>query len=252
MEQLNFPLLCAQDIECRVAQTGKRQTGAWCTLLLYKDARCDQRILDQTVGPFAWMRRHDFLNGNNYCTVSIKGPDGSWIDKMDVGTESNTEAVKGEASDAFKRACFNWGIGRELYTAPSIFIDLREGESYEQQGKVKVSASVSFSVGHIAYDEDRREITELAIIDKAGQIRFSWNKAKAEERQAATRDRIARAKEEKASKETAIRDLIGKVNAAQSRSELTAIWNGADSETQANHEFTEAVKAAASRFPKAS
>ena len=114
-----FRLLRADEIECRIAQIKKDGSGL--SLLLYKDARCDQNILDETVGPMNWMRHHTRENRN--CIVSIWDSEkGQWIEKEDTGTESNTEREKGLASDSFKRACFNWGIGRELYSAPFIWI----------------------------------------------------------------------------------------------------------------------------------
>ena len=171
MEKLTFRVLTADEIECRVAQAGKSGNRAYCCLLLYKDARCDQRLLDETVGCFAWKREHQLINGNLYCTVSIKSPDGEWVSKQDVGTESNTEAVKGEASDSFKRACFNWGIGRELYTAPKIFISLNDGE-YTDNGKVKVSQRLTFKVSSIEYD-NKRNIKSLVIVDGNGEVRYS-------------------------------------------------------------------------------
>lgn len=173
MEELRFRTLTADEIECRVAQTGKTAKGAWCSLLLYKDARCDQRLLDETVGCFRWKRKHELINGNLFCTVSIKDEDGEWVDKQDVGTESNTEKEKGQASDAFKRACFNWGLGRELYTSPKIFVNLADGEWFQQQDKVKVSPRVSFKVSSITYD-DKRNISTLTIVDSNGERRFSF------------------------------------------------------------------------------
>lgn len=115
-----FRPLRAEEVECRVAQVDKYNLK-WLQLLLYKDARCDQNILDETVGPMDWQRHHSRDNAN--CIVSIWDENKKqWIEKEDTGTESNTEAQKGLASDSFKRACFNWGIGRELYTAPTIFV----------------------------------------------------------------------------------------------------------------------------------
>ena len=114
-----FRTLRADEIDCRIAQVKKDGSGL--SLLLYKDARCDQNILDEVVGPFNWKREHTRDNKN--CIVSIWDKEkGQWIGKEDTGTESNTEREKGLASDSFKRACFNWGIGRELYTAPFIWI----------------------------------------------------------------------------------------------------------------------------------
>lgn len=114
-----FRTLRADEIDCRIAQVKKDGSGL--SLLLYKDARCDQNILDEVVGPYNWKREHTRDNKN--CIVSIwDEKKGQWISKEDTGTESNTEREKGLASDSFKRACFNWGIGRELYTAPFIWI----------------------------------------------------------------------------------------------------------------------------------
>jgi len=115
--ELKFRSLKADEIDCRVAMC--KESGL--SLLLYKDARVDQNILDETVGPMNWQRRHTRDNAN--CIVSLWDEDKQqWIEKEDTGTESFTEAEKGLASDSFKRACFNWGIGRELYTAPFIWI----------------------------------------------------------------------------------------------------------------------------------
>lgn len=114
-----FRTLRADEIDCRISRINKDGSGL--SLLLYKDARCDQNILDEVVGPYNWKREHTRDNKN--CIVSIWDEEkGQWIGKEDTGTESNTEREKGLASDSFKRACFNWGIGRELYTAPYIFI----------------------------------------------------------------------------------------------------------------------------------
>lgn len=116
-----FRDLRADEIECRIGQINKQGKGL--SLLLYKDARCDMAILDETVGALNWQREHYEVKGNMYCKVSIWDTEkNTWVWKSDCGTESNTEAQKGEASDSFKRACVNWGIGRELYTSPFIWV----------------------------------------------------------------------------------------------------------------------------------
>lgn len=154
-----FRLLRADEIECRVGQT---KAGKGLSLLLYKDARCDQNILDETVGPMNWMRKHERENAN--CIVSIYDQDKcEWISKEDTGTESKTEAEKGLASDSFKRACVNWGIGRELYTAPFIWIG-------GDPDKLKYE---KFTVAEIGYD-DREEINALAIANKNGCIVYRY------------------------------------------------------------------------------
>lgn len=124
MAKLEFRDLRADEIDCRISTVSKDDQGniTGMSLLLYKDARCDMNILDETVGAYNWQREHSRDNAN--CTVAIWDEDKKqWIRKEDTGTESQTEAEKGLASDSFKRACFNWGIGRELYTAPFIWIE---------------------------------------------------------------------------------------------------------------------------------
>ncbi len=159
-----FRLLRADEIECRVGQT---KAGKGLSLLLYKDARCDQNILDETVGPMNWMRQHERENAN--CIVSIYDEKkGQWISKEDTGTESKTEAEKGLASDSFKRACVNWGIGRELYSAPHIWIN-------GDPDKLKWE---KFTVAEIGYD-DREEINALAIADKTGNIVYRYGNTSA-------------------------------------------------------------------------
>lgn len=116
--ELKFRNLRADEIDCRI---GTAKEGKGVSLLLYKDARCDMAVLDEAVGSMNWKKSYSRENRN--CTVEIWDDDKKqWISKEDTGTESNTEAEKGLASDSFKRACVNWGIGRELYTAPFIWI----------------------------------------------------------------------------------------------------------------------------------
>ena len=154
-----FRDLRADEIECRVA----RVNGYGVSLLLYKDARCDMNILDETVGAERWQRVHDVVNGNLYCSVGIrfdrKDGFGEWVYKQDVGVESNTEKEKGQASDSFKRACFNWGIGRELYTAPSITIHPNDCNITESNGRK--ACYDSFEVQKIIIENKR--IVALAI-----------------------------------------------------------------------------------------
>jgi hypothetical protein len=151
--KLEFRLLTAEEIDCRVSVCNQWGVG----LLLYKDARCDQNILDETVGAMNWQRHH--LRDNANCIVSIWDDEKKqWIEKEDTGKESNTEAEKGLASDSFKRACFNWGIGRELYTAPNMFVlkkDLKNHEEFEWQGKKKYTTKDTFTVTEIEYLEGK-------------------------------------------------------------------------------------------------
>ena len=164
--------LYASEIECRVAQCGKKGEGAWCSLLLYKDARVDMRILDEVYGPMNWQREHTIIGENLYCTIKIFDPaKGEWICKQDVGTESFTEKEKGQASDSFKRAGFNVGIGRELYTAPKIFINLDKNEWDDKGGKAV--PKISFDVADIDYD-DGGNICYLIIVDNKGREKYRF------------------------------------------------------------------------------
>lgn len=165
MKKLEFRLLTPEDIEVRVAQVTEKR----CSLLLYKDARCDMNILDETVGAYNWKREHSRDNAN--CTVSIWDEDKKqWISKEDTGTESFTEKEKGLASDSFKRACFNWGIGRELYTAPFIWIPAAECDIGEKNGKKIVKNT--FSVVSIGYDNNRRIQALVICNDKTSEVCF--------------------------------------------------------------------------------
>lgn len=162
--------LRADEIDVKVKQFTK--DGSSVMVLLYKDARCDMDILDEVFGMTGWKRRHEFKNGSNYCVVSIWDANkNEWIDKEDVGTESNTEKEKGQASDAFKRACVNVGIGRELYTAPKgMWIRLNEGESRKVGDGYRINTT--FRISRIEYS-DKREIKHLEIVDDKGAVRYS-------------------------------------------------------------------------------
>lgn len=154
--KLEFRALRADEIECRIGTISAKGLS----LLLYKDARVDQNILDETVGCLNWQRRH--CRDNQNCIVSIWDDEKKqWIEKEDTGTESNTEKEKGLASDSFKRACVNVGIGRELYTAPFIWISANDANIQTiQNGKCRCNDK--FFVEAIRYDENKN-IVALSI-----------------------------------------------------------------------------------------
>lgn len=156
-----FRLLKADEISCRVNQINDKGL----TLLLYKDARVDMDILDETVGCMNWKK--EYTRDNRNCIVSIWDEEKKeWISKEDTGTESNNEAEKGLASDSFKRACVNWGIGRCLYTAPFIWIDAKTANIYKNE-KNKWTTKDSFKVTKIGYDKNRN-IIGLSIKNQKG------------------------------------------------------------------------------------
>ena len=172
-----FRVLRPDEVEVRVSQIVE---GKGLFLLLYKDARCDMRILDETVGPSRWQREHYECKGNLFCRVGVNF-DGEWVWKSDCGTESNTEAKKGEASDSFKRACFNFGIGRELYTAPRIWIPADKCEIKKNGKTGRLACYDRFEVKRM--DVSGGTITALEIARK-GQVVFSWATNRKEQKQA--------------------------------------------------------------------
>ncbi len=170
-----FRGLRPDEIDVRVGSVSAK--GA--SLLLYKDARCDMNILDETYGPEGWQRKHEVINGNLYCGIGIWNKDiNEWVWKWDCGTESYTEKEKGEASDSFKRAAFNIGIGRELYTGGYIFVNCETVEDPPKSKKYILKNKYQFSgayVSDIRYKETehKREIIGLVIKDSKGITLFS-------------------------------------------------------------------------------
>lgn len=153
---MEFRALKADEIDVRIQSVQKDGKGL--ILLLYKDARVDMNILDETVGCENWQREHYECKGNLFCKVGIRTKDGDWVWKSDCGVESNAEAQKGEASDSFKRACFNIGIGRELYTAPFIWVpaskcNIQNGKCFDR-----------FTVEKIV--TENKTITAISIINE--------------------------------------------------------------------------------------
>lgn len=160
---MKFRTLKESEIDVRVQSV----TEKGCILLLYKDARCDMNILDETVGAMNWRREHTRDNAN--CIVSLWDEDKKqWVSKEDTGTESNTEKEKGQASDSFKRACFNWGIGRELYTSPFIWVNAADCNIKDIKGRK--ACNDKFYVEAIKYDENKN-IIALAIKNVANKKR---------------------------------------------------------------------------------
>lgn len=137
--------LTKDEVEARIGQ--KTKDGSKATLLLYKTARTDMKLLDEMFGSLNWQCSYENIDGKMYCTISVWDNEKKcWVSKSNVGSESNVDAEKGEASDAMKRAGFLWGIGRELYDTPTIWVDLDE-DKYPQ-----------FEVAYISHDENGKII----------------------------------------------------------------------------------------------
>ena len=207
-----FRTLRADEIELRVNVCSIKGFS----LLLYKDARCDENILDETVGAMNWQRHHSRDNAN--CIVGIWDESKKqWVEKEDTGTESYTEKEKGLASDSFKRACVNWGIGRELYSAPFIWINGHTEKNDKGKYVPEDNMDRYLYVSDIGYDE-KRAINRLVIKDKNNKSVFSFKGGNTkndtfidnEEKNAPTSDNTANTLSEKSRPEliTTISELI--------------------------------------------
>ena len=173
IKELQKPLPI-ESIDFRVQSINK---GGYATILAYKDARIDMQRLDDVVGALNWKREH--TRDNHNCIVSIwNDATKQWISKEDTGTESNTEKEKGLASDSFKRACFNWGIGRELYDYPIIQIKLNANEFKIENygGKEVVKPTFDFKLKEWKWTSkfEDNKIVSLIAKDQNNQLRYSF------------------------------------------------------------------------------
>ena len=169
---MEFRLLTASEIECRILSCSQKGV----VLLLYKDARVDMNLLDEIYGSGYWQREHQIIDGRLYCTISVWNKEiQQWVKKQDVGTESVTEKEKGQASDAFKRASTNVGIGRELYTAPLMFVgakDLKTLEEVETNGRKIWRCKDYFTVEEIEYID--RNIVYVKVKNQKNNVEIEF------------------------------------------------------------------------------
>lgn len=167
-------LLNANEIEVKVKQV--KDNGI--AVLLYKTARTDMDLLDETYGPENWQCEYEEIKGNMYCKIGVWFDKLSqWVWKQDCGIESREDGEgnekKGEASDAFKRAGFKWGIGRELYTAPFIWISADYAKIEKYKNKDAYYTKDTFSVSKIEYN-DKREIKLIEIVNSKGKTVYTF------------------------------------------------------------------------------
>lgn len=173
-------LLRADEIDARISTCNQWGVG----ILLYKDARVDQTILDETFGAMNWQRKHELIDGQLFCSIGVRDDENGWVWKQDVGVESYTEKEKGRASDAFKRSAFNWGIGRELYTAPNMFVRSNDLKTLKEDDRGRWTCKDFFTVTAIQYTD--RKICYVAIRnEKTGKI-IEFGQPVEAERQKAT------------------------------------------------------------------
>jgi hypothetical protein len=223
---MDIRLLKANEIECRIG----RMNDKGIALLLYKDARADMKILDEVFGFDGWEREHQLIDGKLFCTVRVWSEKRNcWISKQDVGTESMTEKEKGQASDSFKRAGFNWNIGRELYTAPFIWIKLDASEVNTRNGKP--STYTKFLVKEIGYNE-HREINKLVISDEKGKVRYSMGGTA----------KVEQPKPKESDEDDLIQMAYSDITNAKDVASLQEVWANYKS-LQSNKKFVTAVTA---------
>lgn len=177
---MEFRVLRNNEIQVRPTDTKYKGKA---TLLLYQDARCAMDILDETVGSENWQKEYYEVKGNVYCKIGILTENG-WVWKADCGTESNVDAEKGEASDAFKRAAVCWGIGRELYSTPKIRVDCQDSYYYNDK------MTMTFTVKEIVWGENK-ELKSLIILDKFGNEVYNYSEGnEAKPKEAPTRSNL--------------------------------------------------------------
>ena len=170
-----FRELRADEIECRVSRIVQTKQKLGVVLLLYTDARTCSDVLDEAVGPECWQDKYYECKGNLYCSVGINvshGDTSEWIWKDDCGSESNMEKAKGEASDAFKRACYRWGVAKELYTAPFIWINDKDCKHLYQDNNGTWKCIDKFYVRLVDYENGA--ISKLAVENQDHEIVFTF------------------------------------------------------------------------------
>lgn len=230
LRQLNQPV-DIKDIDFRVQSVTK---SGFAVILAYKDARYDMTMLDKVIGPDNWARDHKVINGRLYCGIGIRRPaelnkgsggavvsPSEWVWKWDVGVESNTEKEKGQASDSFKRAGFNWGIGRELYDFPFICIKLDKDEFYVDNGRAKATNKFKLKEFNWAIERKDGKIIKLTA-SYAGiqRYNFSANPPKP------TSKSKSKPKSDSESKviPKELKEAIAKLNECKTIPELEKIW----------------------------
>ena len=175
LKKLKDPL-DIDNVDFRIQSINK---GGYAIILAYKNARVDMERLDEVCGPENWQRDHKELKGNIYCGVGILIEDEArdlplWVWKWDAGAESYSDKEKGEASDSFKRACFNWGIGRELYSYPVIQVKLNSDEFTLQNDKARQTWNLKLREWKWTLKSNDHKVERLEGFDQNGKQRFKF------------------------------------------------------------------------------
>lgn len=168
IKELSKPLSIS-DVDFRIQSINK---GGFATILAYKDARVDMNRLDEVCNGL-WQKKYHYIESEKmlFCSVGIK-IDNEWIWREDLGVESYADKKKGQASDSFKRACFNWGIGRELYDYPTIHVKLNSNEFKVENNKAKQTFNLKLKDWKWNAVFNDGKILQLTAVDEKGNLRF--------------------------------------------------------------------------------
>ena len=157
--KLEFRDLRPEELEVRVGNTLKNQKGETYAfqVMIYKTARADMQVLDETLGVFGWKNNYYQVKNTMVCSISIWDSEKQqWINKDNGGDDDfNTEQIKAELSDSMKRAGFNVGIGRKLYTLNKLYMVIEISEENTTKSR--------YAVQDIEYD--KLGITHIVIIN---------------------------------------------------------------------------------------
>ena len=102
----------------------------------YVTNRAIQNRLDEVCGPENWYNEFKPWHSNGkkdaqLCGIAIYFEGKGFITKWDGAEDSDIEPIKGGLSDSMKRAAYQWGIGRVLYSLDTVWVDIeRRGRSY--------------------------------------------------------------------------------------------------------------------------
>lgn len=171
--ELSTPL-DINDVDFRIQSISK---NGYAVILAYKNARVDMNRLDEVVGAHGWQKDYKIIDGNLFCGIAIK-TDNEWIWKWDVGVESYAEKEKGQASDAFKRAGFCWGIGRELYDYPFIMVKLNDDEFTVENNKAKQTYNLKLKEWKWYVEFENGNVSYLGAKDQNKKVRFQHGQLK--------------------------------------------------------------------------
>lgn len=106
----------------------KDKSKAMC--VAYIDARMVTQRLNE-VCVHGYHREHFSIGNDVYCRIGLIMPDGTVIWRSDAGeSENDTERAKTAASDSFKRAAKEFGLGLFLYELDTVKLPTKQNGNY--------------------------------------------------------------------------------------------------------------------------